>query len=286
MKHFSEDELIAYQMGDLPRAQAAAVRPHLEQCGACAAAAEQIAETLRVFSAEPVAAPNMEHAWGRLRGSLPSLAVAGVPQQRTWRRWRVAGPALLAGLALASGLALHEHRASTAIVPELWSHAANNPALPVGPLSAEPRDPALAAHLAAHLADADRLLTELRHAPEGRLDDATRAQAEQFRMKNAGWVRESREAGDLGDAAVLDRVDRTLTTLSHEPARAGADRGWHVRFEMSTDGLLLDLRVLEQNDAQNDTQNGAQSNAQNNSQSGAQNGAQNGEQNGAQAKKE
>ncbi len=47
MRHFSEDELIAYQLHEA--IEAAAVRKHLEECSACAEVSESIAETLRVF---------------------------------------------------------------------------------------------------------------------------------------------------------------------------------------------------------------------------------------------
>jgi len=54
------------------------------------------------------------------------------------------------------------------------------------------------------------------------------------------------DSGDLAEASVLENLGRVLTTMDHEPAR---DSGWHIRFEMNTDGLLLDIRILRQNDA-------------------------------------
>ena len=244
--HYAEDALIAYQMGEMASAaEAAAVLAQLEGGAVCAEAAEAIAETLRVFSAGPVRVPNAEHAWGRLRGSLPALTVTPA-RTKSWR-W-VWAPALL-GCLVAGVLEIRGHREQGREVAVAGAPLKVGP-LGVGPLSAEPRDPALAAHLAA----AERLLTELRHQPAGEpLDAGVRAEAEGFRVKNAAWVRESRAAGDGTDASVLEAVDRTLTALGHAPGRAEGrveDKGWHVRFAMNTDGLLLDLRVLEQNDAQ------------------------------------
>ena len=51
MKHFSEEELIAYQLQE--SSDEVAISRHLEGCSECANLSESIAETLRVFSADP-----------------------------------------------------------------------------------------------------------------------------------------------------------------------------------------------------------------------------------------
>src|SRR5580704_13093910 len=68
MKHFSEEELIAYQLHE--SSDEVAISRHLETCSDCADLSESIAETLRVFSAEPAPQPDLEHNWQRLRGNL------------------------------------------------------------------------------------------------------------------------------------------------------------------------------------------------------------------------
>ena len=99
--HLSEENLIAYQLGETP--EPAAMAAHLEQCVLCAAAAESIAETLRVFSADPVPAANLDHAWQRLRSALPPLAAKSNRSQS--RRWFARWPLLwTSGFALAAGL--------------------------------------------------------------------------------------------------------------------------------------------------------------------------------------
>ena len=77
MKHYSEEDLIAYQMGESPEARS--IGEHLEQCAECATLAESIAVTLRVFSAEPVpmrTPVDMDLSWQRLRGNLAVLEAA------------------------------------------------------------------------------------------------------------------------------------------------------------------------------------------------------------------
>src|SRR5438270_12664770 len=71
MKHFSEEDLIAYQLHETQDERA--ISKHLESCSECADLSESIAETLRVFSADPVPLPDLERNWQRLRGNLSVL---------------------------------------------------------------------------------------------------------------------------------------------------------------------------------------------------------------------
>ena len=231
MTHRSEEELIAYQLGE--SVDHAATAAHLEQCGECAQMAESIAETLRVFSGEAVPSVNLEHAWQRLRGNLPVLA-AGEPRmkRRRWLGW-LAIPALTAALLAAAlfSAGVHLHHSAA---PGGMAH------LPPGPLTAQPKDP----EVAAHLENAERLLTEINHA-DGSLDEPTRERAEQLLISNAVYVQRARHSGDVAEASVLEELGRTLTNVEHAPAEP--KKSWDVRMEMNTSGLLLDIRVLEQN---------------------------------------
>ena len=236
MRHLEEDELIAYQLRESGEAET--IRQHLETCEGCAAASESIAETLRVFSAEPVPTANLDHAWQRLRGNLPALAPAPGPRfgmlGRRWM-WPAAGAVLAAALLIAAFLGVRVHRGVEQRHAELAFHKP-------GPLTDQPVDPAIANHLDS----AERLLTEVNHA-SGPLDETTRTQAHDLLLKNAVYVHKAHDDGDLAEASVLENLGRVLTTLDHEPP--ALDKGWHIRLEMNTDGLLLDIRILRQNDA-------------------------------------
>ena len=111
-----------------------------------------------------------------------------------------------------------------------------------GPLTTQPADPAVADHLDA----AERLLTEVNHA-SGPLDDTTRSQAHELLLKNAVYVRTAQDQGDYAEAAVLDNLGRVLTTIDNSPPEAPHSL-LRFRLEMNTDGLLLDIRILRQND--------------------------------------
>jgi hypothetical protein len=232
LNHIHEEDLIAYQLHEA--VDASAIRAHLETCPDCANTAESIAETLRVFSAEPVPLANLDHAWQRLRGSMPPAAVAPRRRVPVWS-W-LAAP-LLAGALLLAYVAAHHHPA-----PQDHTPVAH---LKPGPFTDQPRDP----DLASHLESAERFLTEVSHSA-GPLDETTRHQAQTLLLSNALYVRKANADGDLAEAAVLDQLDRTLTTLQHEPTHPDkTESGWHLRVAMDTNGLLLDIRILQQNDS-------------------------------------
>lgn len=238
MKHIAEEDLIAYQLHDSP--DEASVRSHLEVCAECAANSESIAETLRVFSADPVPQANLDHAWQRLRGNLPSAPTE--PRRRFGLSRLPHGALPAAGMALAalllvsfavSFVGIRIHRGTPVEHRDLAIHRPH-------PLTEQPTDPAIANHLDS----AERLLTEVNHA-SGPLDTGTRTQAHELLLKNAVYVHKAHDQGDLAEASVLENLGRVLTTLDHEPT---PESGWHIRLEMNTDGLLLDIRILRQND--------------------------------------
>jgi hypothetical protein len=233
MKHFSEEDLIAYQLNE--SSDETAIRKHLELCTDCANVSESIAETLRIFSADPVPQPDLDRNWQRLRGNLSVLTPESGARLRLFH-WHWAWPA--AGLATAALVLLvfvgiHLHHA----VEPKPNYAINGH----GPLTTQPTDPAIANHLDA----AERLLTEVNNSP-GSLDNVTREQAHTLLLKNAVYVHTARNSGDLAEAAVLENLGRVLTTLDNEPSTP--QTAWRLRLEMNTNGLLLDIRILRQND--------------------------------------
>jgi hypothetical protein len=232
MKHFSEEDLIAYQLHE--SSDESTISMHLESCSECADLSESIAETLRVFSADPVPQPDLEHNWQRLRGNLRVLTPER-PRGFELFRWHWAWP--VAGLATAALILLtvfgtHIHRIGARRNIAVNGH---------GPLTTEPTDPSIANHLDA----AERLLTEVNNS-SGPLDDATREQAHSLLLQNAVYVRNARDSGDFAEAAVLENFGRVLTTLDNEPPTSHST--WRLRLEMNTSGLLLDIRILRQND--------------------------------------
>ncbi|MCU1323582.1 MAG: hypothetical protein JWM43_3231 [Acidobacteriaceae bacterium] len=246
MKHFSEEELIAYQLDE--SSERDAIRRHLEECAPCEAMSDSIAETLRVFSAEPVPEVDLEYNWQRVRGH---LTVLETKPRFGWLKagwmWGAAGIVVAAVLviALLQGVTVRH------VFAPRPNYALNGH----GPLTTQPVEPAVAGHLDA----AERLLTEVNHA-SGPLDDTTRSQAHALLLKNAVYVSDAHTQGDVAEAAVLENLGRVLTTIDNEPEavrrarsvkfseEADAPEGVGFRLEMNTSGLLLEIRILRQND--------------------------------------
>jgi hypothetical protein len=230
LKHPTEDVLIAYLMHEC--AEGAAIAEHLERCADCARTAESIAETLRIFSAEPVPVADLDHAWQRIRTNLPPLAASlpplSQPSRRRWNwNWLLISAA--SAVLLIAVIAIHDQIARI--------HPGTTAIRSSSPLTAQPRDP----EIASYLDSAERLLTELKHS-SGPLDETDRQEVQDLLLSNALYVRKAEERGDTVDAAVLDRLDLALTNLMHEQdfEATGSD-------QTTTESLLLDLRILEQN---------------------------------------
>jgi hypothetical protein len=231
MNHLSEEELVAFHLGE--DADAGKIHRHLETCQACTDLSESIANTLRVFSAEPAPHADLEHNWQRVRANLSVLS----PEPRNrWEkgRWKIfLFPALgtaCAALLILLVFGIHQHHQRTRF-------AFNRP----GPLTVEP-----AAELN-HLDAAERLLTQVNHT-EGALDDSTLAAAQSLTLQNALYIQQARQRGDYAEASTLESLGRVLTSINHETDSHEATM--RLRLEMNTDGLLLDIRILRQNDKQ------------------------------------
>ena len=229
MNHLSEEELVAFHLGE--EADACNIHQHLEICGACTALSESITHTLRVFSAEPAPPVDLDHNWQRVRANLSVLP------GKTKNRWKIflfptlgtACAALL--LILVFGIhvfGIRQHH-------EPARFAFNHP----GPLTTEPT-----AELN-HLDAAERLLTQVNHT-DGPLDDSTLAAAQTLRLQNALYVQQARQRGDYGEAATLENLGRVLISIDHE--NEGHEATLRLRMEMNTESLLLDIRILRQND--------------------------------------
>ncbi len=238
MTHLTETDLIAFHLNEpLPEGPGeAAIRRHLELCSDCAATSDAIAQTLRIFSPEPVSTPNLDHAWQRLRINLPALPQSPARPRRFAFLFRPAFGAACAAILVAAAIGLHfSHfhiiRTHTPVNTAINGH---------GPLTTQPTDPAIANHLDA----AERLLTEVDHA-SGPLDPEIRNQAHSLLLSNAVYTRTARERGDIAQAAVLDNLGMVLVTLDNSsPPESTLD----LRVEMNTSGLLFEIRILRQND--------------------------------------
>ena len=271
MKIFSEEELIAYHLGELSWWNKKLLRRRLEVDVKLAADSEEIAATLRAFSANPAPAVSealLERSWHRVR---KSLTILDLPPRSWWSStWAAISLSAFAVIAVATIIAISHMRTKPVVTAEntvsparSWSQQLlgtmrrdqrdvkvynHRPGpLTMAPVDAVSEDSALAAHLDT----AERVLTEVSHT-DGPLQPQTRGQVHRLLLENAVYHQSAEQRGDMEAAAVIDDLGRVLISLDAEPLniernqyKANPDA---FRLEMSLGGVLLDLRILHHND--------------------------------------
>jgi hypothetical protein len=269
MKRTTDEELMAYHLGDLSRWRRMQMHRGLERDAELAAQSEEIAATLRAFCCDPapvVSDAMVEHSWQRVRGS---LGVLEAPRRsRVWV-WSTASASIVAVLLLAVVAETHgligwpppppKTTASDSGSPKNWSQKLlaelhrkpvaqpynNRPGpLTTAPVDAVAEDPALATHLDT----AERVLTEVSHT-NGPLQPETREQVHRLLLENAVYHQSAEQRGDRATAAVIDDLGRVLISLDAEPLSAEQkERDPDAfRLQMNLGGVLLDLRILHHN---------------------------------------
>ena len=272
MKRTTDEELMAYHLGELSRWRRMQMRRRLERDAELAAQSEEIAATLRAFCCDPapvISEAVVERSWQRVRGS---LGVLEAPRRsRVWV-WSAAAASIVAVLLLAVVVETHgglvgpppppKTVASDSGSPKNWSqkllaelHRGKPVAQPYnnrpGPLTTAPvdavaEDPALATHLDT----AERVLTEVSHT-NGPLQPETREQVHRLLLENAMYHQSAEQHGDRATAAVIDDLGRVLISLDAEPLKAEQKERERdpdaFRLQMNLGGVLLDLRILHHN---------------------------------------
>ena len=147
------------------------------------------------------------------------------------RRWFSLAPFGALSIALLAGLLAWHNHATNAL------KANDAEVIHLRP----PLDQDIRAAEADHLDRAERWLTVVNHSTDP-LDPSTRAEGQHLLTENAVYLQDARTRGDLPDAAVLDHLDRVLTTANHP-----SEGGLSLRLDMNTDGLLFQIRILRQN---------------------------------------
>jgi hypothetical protein len=263
MKNFSEEDLIAYHLNELPRVRAWSLRRELESNAELAAESEAIAETLRAFRDAPTPRVDdamLERTWNSVR---PSLAVLSPQRPRRFVMWSAVAASSVAALgvvALLLPMGLRTPRADgvvaanhsplvqnvTAAIDRIrgkkpGAHPINDRP---GPLTDQPVDAvATDPQMAAYLDSAERTLTEVSHE-QGTPSEQTRTQVHNLLLQNAVYQTSAKERGDLAAAGVMDDLGRVLVSLDAEPPRKGEHDPDAFRLEMSIGSVLFDLRIL------------------------------------------
>ena len=239
MKHLSDEELYA-----LSQSPAGSLPNHLSECQGCSTRFHEFVAVLESAGAAgtPRPAPDLnDRVWAAIRPSLPVYHAQTQGRRSSgmftawWPRGLVWAGALaslvLIGTAFWAGrLVERRHRADNLALQALPSQPGRVVLLVV-------RD---------HLDRSERLLVELDHAGHfARVDGGPLArEAADLLEDNRLYRQTAATSRDPALAQLLDRLDRVLVEVAHEPAsRQGGDLA-RMREQMNFDGLLFELRVL------------------------------------------
>lgn len=253
MSHITEEQLVAYAMGDVEAGTDAAVQSHVASCEDCRTALDQIRAVLDAAAALPVPDRGDDYGatvWERIESahfstpapqhsSTPALRHPGTPARQG--RFTRLGPWLAAAATVALVVGAYWLGRQNAIPPAPQSAQA--------PVSASPgpeaiRERVVLSALGEHLDRTERTLVELVNSqPGARLDIS----AEQV------WARDLLEANRLYRQAagrsspalsqVLDDLEPVLLEIANSPSQLTSDEFTTLRDRIEGRSLVFKVRV-------------------------------------------
>jgi hypothetical protein len=237
MKHLSEEQLIAYQDGEIPGREAAAA--HINSCAECQAELNRLAEMLAAYQALPVPDPGEDYGRRVWQQIAPRL------NEKRSRWWQVfLEPRRLTAAGLVAALLLIAFLAGRVSKRVDHGDAA---------LTAEQvRQRVLLLAVGEHLGRSEMVLMEIANAePEGASVkqvnlSSQRRRAEDLLDENRLYRQTALQEGDTGIANVLDELERVLLDVAHSPGNVTPAQFKSIRQRIDDDGLLFKVRVLTQ----------------------------------------
>jgi hypothetical protein len=243
MNHLQEETLIAHFYGEAE--DSTGVASHLAACGECAeafAALKSDLAEMKQMEALGLDPSGQDAAYGeRVWSAIAPSLTAYRPAKKRWLGIGfsrglsyAAACALLLSAAFYSGR-LWEQRQSGATA----AHTTLPTALPAKPH-------VVVVVLSDHLDRSERLLVELKHADAS--SDETlapmRDEARTLLAANRICQKNSASKDDPQLAVALDRLNTLLGELASQPDGLNAANLARLQAEMSTEGLLFEVRVL------------------------------------------
>ena len=245
MKHPKEEELIAYQDGDVEGREM--ITAHLADCPECQAEIARIDALLAAINSIPVPEPAEDYGqrvWQQISPRLPEKRahwwdfLFSEPKTVGWlapRRWAAAGA--IAALVLAAFIA---GRVSKPIVP----------GTPVAVDQSKVRERILVLAVGEHLGRSEMILVELANSgPQNAGQKEVNISREQRRAEdlleeNRLYRQTALEQGDSALAGVLDELERVLLDVAHSPQQVTAAQLEGLRQRIETRNILFKVRVV------------------------------------------
>ena len=246
MKHPNEEELIAYQGGEVLRREA--IAEHLTECPECRAEFERIDAVLAAVSTMPVPDPGDDYGQRVWRQIAPRL-----PERRArWWNFDVGG-GLTTGWFAPRRWAAVGAIAAVVIVAFMAGRLTRRTA--VAPIAADTsadkvRERVLIMAVGEHLGRSEMVLVELANAePLNAKQKQVNISAEQRRAEdlleeNRLYRQTALEQGDAGLANVLDELERVLLDVAHSPQKVTPAQMETIRQRIEARGILFKVRVV------------------------------------------
>jgi hypothetical protein len=243
MKHPNEEELIAYQGGEVLRHDA--IAEHLTDCVGCRTELERIDAVLAALSTMPVPDPGDDYGrqvWQRIGPRLPEKRkrwwnfMAGSAGWLEPRRWAAVGA--IAAVVIVAFLA---GRATKQVAPQ--SNVAD---------AGKVRERVLVMAVGEHLGRSEMVLVELGNAEPANAQQkqvnisSERRRAEDLLEENRLYRQTALEQGDAGLANVLDELERVLLDVAHSPQEVTPTQLENIRQRIEARGILFKVRVVGQ----------------------------------------
>lgn len=233
MKHFSEEQLIAFREGETTQREA--IAEHLTACAACREELAKIEAVLRALDNLPVPERSADYGravWQKIAPQLPERA------GRRWRAWFQ--PRRLVSLGAVAAMVI------AAFAAGWWS----KPQPPAGLTQAQVRERVLVVAVGEHLGKSEMVLMELANAaPAARGQKEIDISAEQKRAEdlldtNRLYRETAEQQGDTGLANVLGDLERVLMDVAHSPDEITPAKLESLQKRIEEHGILFKVRVV------------------------------------------
>jgi hypothetical protein len=245
MKHPKEEELIAYQDGEVQGRERIAA--HLADCPECQAELARIDTLLAALTSIPVPEPAEDYGqrvWQQISPRLPEKRahwwdfLFSEPKTLGWLappRWAAAGA--IAALVLAAFIA---GRLTKPVAP----------GTPVAVDQSKVRERILVLAVGEHLGRSEMVLVELansgpRSAGQKEVNiSQEQRRAEDLLEENRLYRQTALEQGDSALAGVLDELERVLLDVAHSPQQLTPAQLEGLRQRIETRNILFKVRVV------------------------------------------
>jgi hypothetical protein len=235
MKHFTEEELIAYREGEV--SQRSPIAEHLSGCEECRTELARIEAVLAALDTLEVPEPGEDYGrrvWQQIAPRLPERPGPW------WQAWfeprRLAAIGAVAALILVAFLAGRITKRSNS------GNTAEN--------REQVRERILVVAVGEHLGRSEMMLVELSNAePKDSKQKQVNISTEQRRAEdlleeNRLYRQTALQEGDAGLASVLDELERVLLDVAHSPQEVTPAQLDAIRQRIASRGILFKVRVV------------------------------------------